>query len=92
MDLYIPLTKDEQELVFSLLTRFDVSDLGLSLSSKIMEFQESQESELAEKYRAAATNKDGELEVDGNAIVSFGDDPGAYVMAWQWVSEDDLED
>ena len=25
------------------------------------------------------------------AVVSFGDDPGAYVMAWRWVSEDTVD-
>ena len=28
--------------------------------------------------------RDGEVEVDGNAVVSYGDDPGAYVAAWVW--------
>jgi hypothetical protein len=31
---------------------------------------------------------DGEIEVDSNARISRGDDPGAYVEAWVWVSED----
>lgn len=39
-------------------------------------------------YLAAAKlrQKDGELEIDDNAKVSLGDDPGAYVQAWIWVS------
>jgi hypothetical protein len=28
---------------------------------------------------------DGELEIDDNALVSHGDDNGAYVQAWVWV-------
>jgi hypothetical protein len=45
----------------------------------------------AGKYRAAATAhaRDGELEIDHNAIVSRGEDAGAYVMAWLWVSDED---
>jgi hypothetical protein len=31
---------------------------------------------------------DGEIEVDNNARISRGDDPGAYVEAWLWVSDD----
>jgi len=27
----------------------------------------------------------GEIEVDSDAIISYGDDPGAYVAAWVWV-------
>jgi hypothetical protein len=39
-------------------------------------------------YVAAAQRmaKDGEIEVDNPAVVSKGDDDGAYVMAWMWVS------
>lgn len=39
-------------------------------------------------YLAAAKlrQKDGELEIDNTAKVSLGDDPGAYVQAWIWVS------
>jgi len=42
-----------------------------------------------EGYRAAAEAKQeyGVLEVDSNAVVSRGDDPGAYVQCWVWVSE-----
>lgn len=29
--------------------------------------------------------RDGECEIDDDAVVSPGDDPGAYVMAWVWV-------
>lgn len=28
---------------------------------------------------------DGEIDVDENAVVSRGNDPGAYVQAWVWV-------
>ena len=41
------------------------------------------------KYRAAAitSSRDGELEIDHGAVVSKGDDDGAYVMAWLWVTD-----
>lgn len=28
---------------------------------------------------------EGSIEIDGGAVVSRGDDPGAYVQAWVWV-------
>lgn len=45
----------------------------------------------AEKYIDAAARKgsEGSLEVDADAVVSMGDDAGAYVMAWLWVTDDD---
>ena len=29
--------------------------------------------------------EEGEIEVDSNALVSSGDEDGAYVAAWVWV-------
>ena len=31
--------------------------------------------------------RDGELEIDDGAVVSRGDDAGAYVLAWRWVTD-----
>jgi hypothetical protein len=45
------------------------------------------------KYRKAAKLKyerEGEIEIDGNALVSRGDDPGAYVQAWVWIYDSEL--
>jgi hypothetical protein len=45
------------------------------------------------QYKAAAKKhqKEGELEVDPGATVSNGDDDGAYVAAWIWISDDELD-
>lgn len=39
------------------------------------------------EYRKIAKElqKDGELEIDDDAIVSISEDGGAYVQAWVWV-------
>ena len=40
-------------------------------------------------YFAAACDQhssDGDLEFDDDAVVSMGEDPGAYVMGWKWVT------
>ena len=45
----------------------------------------------AHLYRSAADDKlcrDGEVEVDEDAVVSKGEDDGAYVQAWLWVSDE----
>lgn len=50
-------------------------------------------SKLEREYLRAAQechHSDGDLEFDDGAVVSLGDDPGAYVMAWKWVDESDL--
>lgn len=48
---------------------------------------------IAEAYREYASEHltdEGAVEIDDNALVSLGDDPGAYVMAWVWVDNADL--
>lgn len=44
--------------------------------------------ELIEKARDMY-HRDGEIEIDNNAMTSRGDDPGAYVQAWVWVPFDE---
>lgn len=43
------------------------------------------------RYIRVARNQNGDLEFDDHACVSKGSDNGAYVQAWIWVSDDDLE-
>lgn len=48
---------------------------------------------LDDAYREAATNQyaeEGRVEIDSNAVVSYGDDEGAYVAAWVWVDRSDV--
>lgn len=35
--------------------------------------------------------RDGEIEIDSGAVVSRGDDPGAYIAAWVWVADEDVK-
>jgi hypothetical protein len=53
---------------------------------------EPQPNPLDEMFRAGAKRKyerDGEIEIDEVAVVSCGSDPGAYVQAWVWVSNEE---
>ena len=43
-----------------------------------------------EAYSNAVETSD-ELETDDHPIVSIGDDPGAFVLTWTWVTDDDAE-
>ncbi|MEZ5846505.1 MAG: hypothetical protein R3C70_07125 [Geminicoccaceae bacterium] len=45
-------------------------------------------------FRAAARTiygEEGKIEIDDDAVVSRGDDDGAYVQAWVWVYSSDAE-
>lgn len=35
---------------------------------------------------------EGEVEIDDGAIISRGHDPGAYVQAWVWVYDDEVNE
>jgi hypothetical protein len=37
------------------------------------------------KHAQATLAREGELEIDENALLSEGDDNGAYVQAWVWL-------
>jgi hypothetical protein len=63
-------------------------DQGLEFPAVVTAFAARQDESL-NAYRDAAPTREGELEVDDNAIVSVSEDGGAYVMAWVWVSDDD---
>jgi hypothetical protein len=45
--------------------------------------------EAAQRMYAAPSNDDIEIDIDIDAIVSKGDDPGAWVHAWVWVRDED---
>ena len=51
---------------------------------------EAENHDVYEKYRAAADEQgsEGDLEFDEGAVVSIGEDAGAYVMGWKWVPAD----
>lgn len=54
--------------------------------------EEHRDPELAcyRQYAIEHMVREGETEFDDTAIVSAGGDEGAYVMAWVWVSDDDI--
>lgn len=52
--------------------------------SDCVKFFDAQATDRDKQIADLAPTREGELEVD-NAIVSEGDDNGAYVLAWVWV-------
>ena len=61
-------------------------ELREKLSRILLEEADPEYRRHADAYRSAVEVKDGEIEMDPDAEVSFGDDPGAYVQVWAWVS------
>lgn len=44
--------------------------------------------EMIEWARNEYEGYDGDIQVDDNAVISHGEDNGAYVQAWVWVTFD----
>lgn len=90
---WVNLTEEEASLVIAGMTLLTVP-MARRISEKLTEAFHPTDAKkvLDEKYRTAAQerySRDGELEIDDEAVVSPGDDPGAYVMAWRWIYNSD---
>lgn len=44
------------------------------------------------QYARDRLHKEGDLEIDDDCVASVGDDYGAYVMVWKWISNDDMRE
>jgi hypothetical protein len=61
---------------------------GLTFADTVPQFAESAaDSPYVAAARAHHLLSEGMLEVDDPAVVSQGDDSGAYVMAWLWIDD-----
>lgn len=69
---------------------------GLSLSGFLDLYREEKPpTERQQRLMAKACDlyhRDGELEIDENAICSDGVDAGGYVLCWRWVDEDEPDE
>lgn len=68
-----------------------LTDLGVDFSDCVRAFATKQDDADAAYIAAARENHaaEGALEFDDAVIVSKGDDPGAYVMGWTWVTNEE---
>lgn len=66
----------------------DANGVRIHIEDKVAEHDDPDR----QKYVKAAQDKihkDGEVEIDDDADISKGEDPGAYVQAWVWVYAED---
>lgn len=87
---HVPLTETEIKILVGMLGGFDgqiINSLQEKFIALVKENQDPEYQRLVAAYRAGATElEDGAMEMDEDAEVSMGEDPGAYVMAWIRVS------
>lgn len=74
----------------------DIQKLLATAGKVFLQYMKEEDEEEAklEKYRQAAKRihvSEGSVEIDEGATVSISDDGGAYVQAWVWVDDDDVE-
>lgn len=77
------------------LTEEDLKDIkpGSELHKRAVDtLKDCQDGAAYLQYARERLHDDGDLEFDDDAVVSLGADDGAYVMAWVWVSDDDMRE
>lgn len=67
----------------------DLTFVASALAEIIKEESDPYHVKMTNAYRSGVAQKDGEIEIDADAEVSFGEDDGAYVMAWVWVTDEE---
>jgi hypothetical protein len=93
--MYVSLTLDEVAHVIDLL-RNDKAEQSTQLAETLANRKEEQEVQAQRNDRIIEMARDqhqvfGETEIDDGALVSEGDDNGAYVQSWIWVDFSDTE-
>jgi hypothetical protein len=97
--MWINMSKPELKKLKAALERVSFTPrekLGVmqKLHDKLEEALQDDKNPVLREYRRRAKKlyKEGELEIDDDAVVSHGDDAGAYVMAWVWIKDKDEKD
>ncbi|MTH61131.1 hypothetical protein [Paracoccus litorisediminis] len=69
----------------------EAQELVGMFAEMIAEEKDPEQRRLIDAYRNGVETQDGEMELDLDAEVSLGDDPGAYVMVWKWVTSSEAD-
>lgn len=62
-------------------------DHGLRFGDCVVAFGRNRDSDPYARAAHKEYHQEGEIEIDDTTVVSEGDDPGAYVLAWVWVDD-----
>jgi len=102
--MWIQITDEQAEAVTKLMSSeslgysYDLPEEVVAelraLAKKIREAQVDTKNPVLQAYVAKAKEqryRESDYEIDNDAVVSPGSDPGAYVMAWVWVPDDKKE-
>ena len=96
MKTYMAFTAEELALIAASLgplTIQEAADVRKRCQERLDDMANPAQTDLWTQFRDAAEAihaKEGEIEFDKDAmLVAEGEDDGAYVMAWVWVSDDD---
>ena len=94
----ITLDNAQLKIVKLALTTLATEDISkekpvADILNHVEECENESKSKKRKRYVEAAQKRqeDGKIEIDDDAVVSYGEDPVAYVMAWIWVSDEELK-
>lgn len=90
--MYVAITGGNDPMTHMGLTGLAIA--ALAATDRVALANAPEDEERRQKIIAIARDdhcKDGVIEIDDDAVVSEGDDNGAYVQAWVWVSFADTE-
>jgi hypothetical protein len=62
-------------------------DHGLRFGDCVVAFGRNRDNDPYARAAHKEYHQEGEIEIDDTTVVSEGDDPGAYVLAWVWVDD-----
>lgn len=83
-DTVTPLDSDEIDALCE-----DLDHHGLAFRDVVPIFAEDDRNPYVAAAHDSRHLEEGGVEVDAEAVVSKGEDAGAYVMAWLWVSDEE---
>lgn len=89
---YIHMTRDDLVLAAAALSQLTIApakQLQERLLIRVGELDDTDVQARWDAYRGAVPTAEGTIECDEGALVSEGDDPGAYAMVWVWVPDSD---
>lgn len=85
--MWVNFTEKELSAVVNGLKQLGTFD-GESTENLMLKIAEMTTPDSGDDAYRNAIETDDELEVDPDAVVSRGGDPGCWVMAWLWVSDE----
>lgn len=90
--MWVQLTKEEAKLIsvnLAMMKHFEPAQILIQkIETKLNPSEHDRvQHEVFQEVASDTYHVEGDLEFDDEPVVSIGDDDGAHVMCWKWISE-----